>query len=204
MKDKDAIKLDHSVSKPWFTGDTHFGHANIIRLTKRPFADVLDMRGELIRNWNDRVAPKDIVYHLGDFTYRGEWADIVETWEALNGYKVLIKGNHDHERTIKELDWFGVHDSVMLMDLSGHHRLYLHHYPVSDWPGRFHDVIHLHGHIHAHAPRTGRMRYDVGVDANGFAPVALSTILQWADADKELRIEPIEGTNPEKGTGVEA
>ena len=35
-------------SKVWFTSDTHFSHANIIRFCKRPFADVEEMNEYII------------------------------------------------------------------------------------------------------------------------------------------------------------
>ncbi len=40
----------------WFTADTHFGHANIIRHCDRPFASIEEMDDELIRRINERVS----------------------------------------------------------------------------------------------------------------------------------------------------
>lgn len=51
----------------WFTSDTHFGHANIVKYSGRPFEDVYEMNAALVRNWNETVKPGDLVYHLGDF-----------------------------------------------------------------------------------------------------------------------------------------
>lgn len=51
----------------FFTSDTHFGHVNIILYCNRPFASVLEMNEQVIARWNDRVGPRDTVYHLGDF-----------------------------------------------------------------------------------------------------------------------------------------
>jgi calcineurin-like phosphoesterase family protein len=51
----------------FFTSDTHFNHEVIIRYSQRPFADLSEMTEILVRNWNDRVGPGDIIYHLGDF-----------------------------------------------------------------------------------------------------------------------------------------
>ena len=54
----------------WFIADTHFSHANIIRYTKRPFADVEAHDQMLIDNWNRHVASEDDVYFLGDFAFK--------------------------------------------------------------------------------------------------------------------------------------
>ena len=39
----------------YYIADPHFGHANVIRFSDRPFADVDEMNRCLIENWNARV-----------------------------------------------------------------------------------------------------------------------------------------------------
>ena len=58
-------------SNIFFTSDTHFHHDNIIRFCNRPFKDVYHMDEELIKRWNEKVGPDDIIYHLGDFAWGG-------------------------------------------------------------------------------------------------------------------------------------
>lgn len=80
-------------NKIFFTSDTHFGHANIIKFCKRPFLNVDDMNEALVENWN-KVVPEDgIVFHLGDFAFGGSnvWNEITP---RLNGQIHLILGNH--------------------------------------------------------------------------------------------------------------
>lgn len=78
----------------FFTSDTHFHHANIIKLSHRPFKDVHDMNEQLIANWNKVVTDKDTVFHLGDFAFGGNdaWDSILS---QLNGKIYLILGNHE-------------------------------------------------------------------------------------------------------------
>ena len=77
----------------WFTSDTHFGHANVIKYCKRPYKDVTEMNEMLVVNWNSVVKPDDTVYFLGDFSLS---FTAVETYtKRLMGRKIMIAGNHD-------------------------------------------------------------------------------------------------------------
>ena len=60
----------YSPGQIWFTADTHFGQPNVIRLSRRPFADVTEMDAELIRRWQETVPRDGVVFHLGDFGQR--------------------------------------------------------------------------------------------------------------------------------------
>ena len=53
----------------FFTADTHLGHKNIITSTNRPFKSVAEMDSAIVKRWNERVTPQDLVYHLGDFAF---------------------------------------------------------------------------------------------------------------------------------------
>lgn len=82
------------MNKTFFIGDTHFGHANILKYESRPFADVEHMDKALITNWNKVVGKSDRVFMLGDFALANK-SRICEITEQLHGYKILIMGNHD-------------------------------------------------------------------------------------------------------------
>lgn len=45
----------------WLMADTHFDHENIIKYCGRPFIDVREMNGVLLRNWNRTVGESDTV-----------------------------------------------------------------------------------------------------------------------------------------------
>lgn len=90
----------------FFTSDTHFGHARILELSNRPFKDVQHMNEMLIANWNSVVSPTDRVYHLGDVAL-GTFEESMKCVARLNGYKILVMGNHDrlfHDPEVKNRD----------------------------------------------------------------------------------------------------
>jgi len=102
----------------WFISDTHFNHNNIIRFAERPFRNWKQMNETLMENWNRRVRPGDLVYHLGDFGFTNreledtEWS-LDNIFRQLNGTKVLIKGNHD-KRKVLDLPWKGRFDRLRI------------------------------------------------------------------------------------------
>ena len=70
----------------FYIADMHFGHKNILKYDKRPFADTGQMDEEIIRRWNERVCDDDTVYVLGDAFFKGEERSI-EIMKRLNGHK---------------------------------------------------------------------------------------------------------------------
>ncbi len=79
----------------WFISDTHFYHANIIKYCNRPFNNVEEMNQILIDNWNENIKKNDIVYFLGDFSFKPN-----EVINRLNGNIIFLLGNHDKSNII--------------------------------------------------------------------------------------------------------
>lgn len=172
----------------YFTADTHFCHANIIHLTKRPFADIAVMNKQLIKNWNACVSDSDEIYILGDFIFGGTGQDANRILQELNGKKYLIRGNHDKILQDPDFDrsafeW--VKDYYVLNDHK--QKFVLFHYPILEWAGFFGNSIHLYGHVHnstkdpKQADRfqiLGPRAFNVGVDVNGFRPVSIKNIVK--------------------------
>ena len=75
----------------YFTADTHFGHANIIKMCERPYSNVEAMNEAMIAAWNERVHGNDTVYIIGDMFFR--CADPESILKRLKGKKRLIVGN---------------------------------------------------------------------------------------------------------------
>ncbi len=158
----------------WFTADHHFGHANIIRFCRRPFADVAEMDEEMVERWNATVDTGDEVWHLGDFAYRCGPNRQAEIFNRLHGRAIhLVRGNHDRGRTLA-LPWASVqHYAEIVAD---GRLLILFHYALRVWNGSHRGSLALHGHGHGTMPSLPAA-CDVGVDAWDFKPASLSEIL---------------------------
>ena len=155
----------------FFIADTHFSHQNIIRHCNRPWPTYEEHDAALIDNWNKVVTRKDLVYILGDFAMIKKMDDGIPPMKkyrkfimALNGKKVLIKGNHDamNDDTYRCFSrvYEGIHD--MMLDKQ---KVTLCHYPMLSWNCSFHGAWHFFGHVHGRSPeKDGVLSCDVGVD----------------------------------------
>lgn len=97
----------------WFTSDFHFGHARIIELSNRPFRDLDHMHATIIDTLNERIAPDDELWILGDVALGNQ----IENLQLLRRLTVktihIVAGNHDNghpaytkgKTTPKTLTW---------------------------------------------------------------------------------------------------
>lgn len=173
----------------FFTSDTHYSHANVIRYSKRPFADVDEMNEAMIANWNAVVRPGDLVYHLGDFAFCDAERS-VKIAKRLHGQRYLVFGNHDKKLRKDHLfleQWIW---SKELAEIKvGDQKIVLCHYALLTWNGSHRGSWSLHGHSHgslredSHALRTD---IGVGVDCWSYTPVSFEA-LQKHMARKEYQ-----------------
>lgn len=179
------------MSNIWFTSDTHFGHANIIKYCNRPVQSVAEMDELLTQNWNDSIRAEDIVYHLGDVTFYKDPELIEAVMSRLNGIKHLIIGNHDKVSVIGKYFYtcLPYHELYRITK----HPIILSHYPIESWNMKFHNSIHLHGHTHGTIDNSGLRRFDVGVDCWVMKPVNLDEILEVAE--KGIGVPDLSGPN---------
>ena len=162
----------------YFTSDLHFGHAGIIRMRSRPFADPDEMNEALVHYYNAVVHKNDTCYILGDVAHKLGQERTAQLVKRLNGRKLLIRGNHDGNIDESLFD----HVSLMETISCGSQVCVLMHYPLLSWPRERHGSLMLHGHLHSDRSYNEQnrdaaiLRYDVGVDANNFCPVSFEQI----------------------------
>ena len=182
----------------FLVSDTHFGHAGVCHFTRndgvtklRPWDSADEMDEAMIKSWNDRVGPKDKVYHLGDVVINRR---SLKTLARLNGDKVLIRGNHDIFPDAEYREYF--------RELRAYHVLngmILSHIPVHEASlGRF--GVNIHGHTHANRVKracgvdaaTGAVLYSdendvryhcVCVEQTDFAPILLEDVYKRIEAE---------------------
>lgn len=170
-----------SMNDIWLTSDHHFGHANIIKYTNRPFrydgphTIPTEMNEQLISNWNSVVKAGDRVYHLGDIALctDGEWRNIRR---RLNGQIFLINGNHEKTANAAKDTFVWIKDYFKLKvddpeATHGRQEIVMFHYPIASWDKHHHGSWHAHGHCHCnhnpwkaeHMPNA--RSFDIGVDS---------------------------------------
>lgn len=160
----------------WFTSDTHFRHANIIKYCNRPFESVKEMDETLIENWNKVVGPKDTVWHLGDFMFERRSPDKIKEYaDRLNGKIHLILGNHDQFHLCRGAGCFESINEQRQIKHEGQ-KITLNHYSMRVWNCSHHGAWQLYGHSHGSLPDIGGLTFDVGVDAQEYRPVHFDEI----------------------------
>lgn len=175
--------------RPFFTSDTHFGHANVLKYDRRPFDTIEEHDEVLIENWNAVVKPGDVVYHLGDVAWHRHVPDIDRLLSRLHGTKILILGNHDEKTVAKSTKWAKVtpYYEVTIAE----QKICLFHYAMRVWNRSHHGSWSLHGHSHGTLPKTMVAKtLDVGTMCWSYCPVSFEQIK--AEMDQKTFV-PVDG-----------
>ena len=171
----------------YVTGDQHFGHAAARGFYRRPFTSLAEMDAAMIAAWNDVVTPDDEVFHLGDFAVKQPPARIAALLSVLQGRKHLVVGNNDDDAVRAAAGWISTqHYAELAIDNT---RVVLCHYPFRSWHGMAKGAVNLHGHSHGRLKPVPR-QHDVGVDARGFAPISITSLLKRPEARKARGVAP--------------
>lgn len=185
----------------WWTADLHFGHRNVIEYGKRPWKTTQEMNEALIANWNKYVKPKERINVVGDFSFLGT-QNTTEILKRLNGYKILIKGNHDKPaHRMIEMGFQEVHENMQIK--LGPHQIFVSHFPFHPVEQHYNvdglvqtvlpehadkRYLHkrilddgksflIHGHVHTSWKVKGR-QINVGCDVWDWRPISTEKILE--------------------------
>lgn len=157
----------------WFTADFHFGHKKIIEYCNRPFESVIEMNSALIKNYNKVVGKNDIVYILGDLSWlnRKSTTQIIKN---LNGFKFLVKGNHDFKgnQYYRNMGFVEVYDHPIII----HNNIILSHKPILINQLKSSPFMNIHGHMHNNElinEINDEKHYCVSVECTNYKPVSL-------------------------------
>lgn len=171
------------MSNLFFISDTHWSHKNVIKYSNRPFTSVEEMDEAMIENWNNTVTDKDIIYHLGDFSF-ANYDTTKSILKRLRGHKHFLWGNHD-QIFVKNKDLLGYFETVQdYKELRWNkQKIVLMHYPLLTWNKGHYGAWHLHGHCHSSINHLneGTTRVDVGVDNFGYTPISFDEIEKIMD-----------------------
>ena len=193
----------------FFTSDWHIGHANVIKYDDRPFKDIKHMERTLINNYNSTVPKNGICYFLGDMGMGEEkdltkvlsqlnGTKVLLLGNHDKGMNSMYNSGFDvvlYSATI----YLGSHKITMshcpMIGVKREPEERLGKWTGSNWHGehkntRFsvheHAGFHLHGHVHSPPDSDNRIggrildnQFDVGVRANKYTPVSMSTVESW-------------------------
>jgi calcineurin-like phosphoesterase family protein len=163
----------------WLISDTHFGHEKIILYESRPFSTIQEMDRTIIKNWNESINKKDKVFLLGDFCFRYGREKVEKLVKRLKGYKILIIGNHDYDRSNawwSEVGFNEVSRYPIIVDefyIFSHYPLYIN----KNMP-----YVNVHGHLHS-KNMDDNQHINVGVEQTNYKPI------NFEDIKKRYKIE---------------
>lgn len=187
--------MDNREIKIWLTSDTHFSHNKEFLYGTRGFNTVEEMNAEIIKRWNKKVAPNDIVYHLGDI-FLNDIETGLNAFKQLNGQFHIIRGNHDTDTKVEllkecpnvlDIQWATMIKYKKIM-------FFLSHCPSitrtpDDLPNK-QGIINLYGHTHQDTNfyNDNPYMYHVGMDSHNLEPVELDKIIDEIK-DKKLQLD---------------
>ena len=157
----------------WIWSDLHLHHEKIIRYCNRPFLTADEMDARLLQAWTEQVGARDRVIVVGDLAkYKGASDNRRNAIRDLPGEKVLVRGNHEFERTgsIREA---GIDDAWMTVLCEGTPPLLLTHVPLARVPD---GTVNVHGHTHNNAPLRPGPYVNVCVEQTNYRPVRLRDV----------------------------
>jgi Predicted phosphoesterase or phosphohydrolase len=167
----------------YLISDHHFGHANIIGYTNRPFSSVGEMNNTLLDRHYATVDSEDTLIHLGDVAMdMQDGRETIEFFGRLGG-DLLLRGNHDVGLDPTDAPFPVLEACILEHD---EFRFYCTHRP-EDIPDEW-DGWAIHGHMHnndvEHYPFVAidQQRVNVSSELLNYRPVCLDDLTELLQA----------------------
>ena len=195
-----------------FWSDAHFGHAAIIGMCDRPFANGDEMDAAIWAAVEDAASQVDFLLCLGDLSMTDALGVQRRLHSLLGDRQTTISGNHDRRNCDREewarlggiaslafslptgllREWIEADDAngIEWSVLPDRIEFGAFHYPIppSRTPGP--SWTSLHGH--SHGQQQGPLRVDFSVEAVGYRPIGLrDALMPSLFSDLVLRQEGI-------------
>ena len=181
-----GISQEEAVSKYIKEHNININEVDIRELHREVNKQYIDQHdNKLIKNWNDIVKENDLVYILGDLSFKNG-KETNKILQQLNGDKILIKGNHDF--TFLDTHKF---DKSLFKEIVDYKEINIYdknfvlfHYPIATWNLKQKGSIHLYGHVHSNKTTTHPLEmklenaYNVGVDVNRYKPINIKNYIK--------------------------
>ena len=171
--------------RTFITSDLHWGHRNIMSFcpqSRARFRNDLDyMNEQMVKEWNDLIAPEDLVYILGDIAFLPA-QKAAEYMNRCNGVKILVEGNHDR-KTLQDPTFRNCFKEVhKYLDINYNGtKVVMFHYPICEWDQMHRGAVHFHGHLHGGVSGMEQYRCrDMGMDATGMIAVSMEDAIKDA------------------------
>jgi calcineurin-like phosphoesterase family protein len=163
-------------------GLTSCCHTSIVQLGPPPrpmFSSIGEMNKTIIDKHNECVEKGDLVYELGDFALKCSAQQARDMRYEMKGNFYLVSGNHDSiAEKIKDC-WVWMKELTRI-EPKGFEcpPITLCHYAMRTWHGSHKGTWQLYGHSHNMLPEEDKwLSFDVGVDAQDFAPISLQQVI---------------------------
>lgn len=169
--------------------DLHVLHANIIKYCDRPFSDEYEMNLAMQQRWNITVSNDDVVIVVGDLSAGvGQRKHELAEWcRSVKGKKVLVRGNHDHQKDAFYLEngFLHVCDYLFLNGILWSHVPGVvsaeHPHPMAKQTIALQEskkpVLTIHGHEHRVGTPEHPGHFNCAADRHNFTPFTLASVL---------------------------
>lgn len=131
------------MSRVYFTSDWHLGHSGIANNFRTNFESDNVHDATIFENARKVLTKRDVTFFVGDISFTDEGLEMVH---ALEGRKILVRGNHDTQ----SMEMY----NKVFDEIHGAYRYkgaFVTHIPIH--PSELYRGFNIHGHCHRGGPR---------------------------------------------------